>query len=184
MPSFENDGYYGSDNTTLAPFPAGINPNGKITGIGATAAARTSAYAGYPLIQSKTYTNRSALTSTVVSNVTATPLTLTAGIWDIGGAVGVLNNGSTPTDITICAIGQTSATIPTNLDTLGIWTNNEIYCAMNINALSNGNNIAVLPIPVATILVTNETIFYLLCRAVWTTNTMYVWGSIWATARI
>jgi hypothetical protein len=183
MTFYEHNGYYGTNTSTKAPCPYGVNPAGKIVGLKDTITARSAGDIGEYLIQSRVYSARTNLSSGNVVNVTATALTLTAGIWDIAASVSVINNTNTITDFTQIAISKTSATMP-GADTYALPTSGEYIGTMSIKCQDAAGLAVSHQIPTYQVIITESTIFYLVAKATWTTNTAQVWGSIWAIRRV
>lgn len=90
-----------------------------------TGTAVPASYIGQVLKQTRLFSVALTLTDGVYSNITASPLVLDAGVWNISGAVGFSTTVSATTNFIRAAITKTSATAPAN-DTWSAPTNGEV----------------------------------------------------------
>lgn len=125
-----------------------------------------------------------ASTSGVAENVTATPLTLTAGTWDISGSCGWSPNGISQTmQERTCAISLTSATLPPS-DAYFVPTAGGEYMArfatQSFPATAYASEINGIAIPTYRVTLGSTTTFYLISYAIHN-NLWYRYG--WFEAR-
>lgn len=149
-----------------------------MTGItdGAAAAA---GIIGEELSQTRLLASAISLTTNTTANVTATALTLTAGDWDIAGAVGFEPTGTTSITVLTVAISSVSATLPAT-SLIAVPASGEIYLQQSSAADINGGNYQTIVIPRYRVNISGSTTLYLVVRATFTVSTLTAWGGYWA----
>jgi hypothetical protein len=155
----------------IATFPGGV----KITNN--TTAAAAGAVGEY-FTQSRVRSAAASLTTGTVANVTAATLDLTAGDWDISGAVGFLPGATTSITLLFAGVSLTSATLPAGDTTAVNNSTGEYYTASANAAFVPSNNDIVLIIPSYRVILTGNTTFYLVSRGNFTTSTLTTYGMI------
>ena len=129
-------------------------------------------------ISSRLRSAATSSTSNSVQNVLSAALSLTAGEWEIGGAIGVIPAGSTSVTTLIASISLTSATQAAD-DTRCVPTGGESKIAWNQAAAVPASDIdLILPPTRATISATTS--YYLVLTPTFTVSTMTCYGSLWA----
>ena len=132
--------------------------------------------------QSRLLSAATGLTTNVVANVTATPLTLAAGTWDISAMIGF--NTGIITNITNQGVGGisiTSATLPSTDATAVPNANGEIRSKLpstNTGIVFASGTTYVMSIPQYRVVLSGSTTFYLVAQATFTVSTLSIFGSI------
>lgn len=136
-------------------------------------------FVGEFLQQSRVQSAAQAITTATATNVTATALTLTAGDWDIFGAVAVEGTASTSFTGVAASISKTSATLSAN-DTIAVPTSGEVRARWT-SAANVAGNASPIVVPLACrASISSTTTFYLVVTAIFTVSTATNYGSIWA----
>ncbi len=158
--------------TGVLPFGDAVRVRGTQTNDSAAAG-----YVGELKQQSKLRSANTSATSTTVYNVTASPLSLTAGDWTVCGAVEWDLTTATVSEVQ-GSISLTSGTLSAT-DTLSVPTSNEIRISSlgSQNASSDDLSIVIPCIPVS---VASTTSFYLIGTITFTGTSANHFGSIWA----
>lgn len=150
---------------------------GIIKGTGTNDSA-SSGYVGEYLSQSRLLASATSLSDATTTNVTASPLTLTAGDWDVGGAVGFTGTGATLSSMLV-AISVTSATLPSSSTVAVANSAGEMWTTWSAST-AIGNNTATLVIPTHRVSLSASDDFYLVARSGISAGSVAVFGSIWA----
>jgi hypothetical protein len=170
------------ENVTSGNTPISISTTTDGVGIRGTNTndSASAGYVGEYSIQSRIQSNRAAVTTATPLNVTNSALSLTAGDWDISGAVCYLPNSTTNITRLMAVISKTSATIPGG-DTVGIPTSGEIRIDQEYPASvpTAGDDICIT-IPPVRASISSTTSFFLVGQAAFTVSTLEVFGSIYA----
>lgn len=117
----------------------------------------------------------SATTATSL-NVTAAALSLTAGDWDVSGAIGFLPAATTSVTILQAAISKTTAALPAS-DTLGVPTSGEV--TMQVSTAANVMvSDTLVPLPTTRISLAGTTSIFLVANATFSVSTLTVYGSL------
>ena len=157
-----------------------VKSAGQLLGTNTNDSAATG-YVGEYLSQSRLYASATALATATTINVTASPLTLTAGDWEIGGVVVYqATGGAAAVSATQAAISVTSATLPSS-STIGVANSDgEMWTAWtNIAEPSSGNSYT-LVVPTHRVSLSASDDFYLVARATISSGSLLASGSIWA----
>ena len=149
--------------------------------LGATNGSAVAAgYIGETISQTRLRSSALALTSTTPVNLTATPLTLTPGVWRIV-LFGAISPAFTTTFTTVkFAISKTSATLPA-ADTFGVPTSGEATSDWERSSGEQFGNDRTYSVEVPSYSVSSNTTIYLVVRADFATSTTSACGSIFAT---
>lgn len=132
-------------------------------------------YVGEVISSSLARSLATSLTSGATSNVTS--ITITAGDWDVRGAVGFLPGGATTYGQVDSAVSKTSATLPA-ADTLCNPTAGEIWVETNWDGIT-GNAIDMHhTIPTYRVSVSISTTLYLVADVVFGVSTLSAYGFI------
>jgi hypothetical protein len=136
-------------------------------------------FVGESKIQSRLASAATSLTTATTADVLSSPLSLTAGDWDLSGSVGF--NFGTATSYTqlIFGISLTSVTLPA-ADTQGVPTNGEVRRDINTTAMALTSVANVYTLPITRVSLSATTNFYLVARATFTVSTLGAFGSITA----
>lgn len=170
----------GADSLTVNGDDEASGANVVIRGTATNDSAATG-FVGEFLSQERVYSSALSLTNTVAANVTTTALTLTAGDWDIEGALIFIPAAATSIVALTGAISTTSATLPAD-DTFAVGTAGEVktrYSGPSGGIITGGNEIS-LPIPRIRASISGSTTFYLVARGNFTLDTLSVAGQIQA----
>jgi len=136
---------------------------------------------GYFTSQTRAFASRQSLTTGTSANVTATALTLGAGDWDIGAAIGFLPAATTVVTQIIGSISTTSATLSGSATLYdGGSSTGELRVDQQFPAGTVPTDVVGVVLPVHRVSLSTSTTLYLVQRATFTTSTMQGWGSIWA----
>ena len=145
-----------------------------------TGTAPAAGYIGETISQTRLRSSALALTSTTPVNLTATPLTLTPGVWRIV-LFGAISPAFTTTFTTVkFAISKTSATLPAT-DTFGVPTSGEATMSWERSSGEQFGNDRTYSVEVPSFSVSVSTTIYLVARADFATSTSSACGSIFAT---
>ena len=145
-----------------------------------TGTAPAAGYIGEVLSQTRLRSSALALTSTTPVNLTATPLTLTPGVWRIV-LFGAISPAFTTTLTTVkFAISKTFATLPAT-DTFGVPTSGEATMSWERSSGEQFGNDRTYSVEVPSFSVSVSTTIYLVARADFATSTSSACGSIFAT---
>lgn len=133
--------------------------------------------AGETITQSRLRSASTSLTTSISANITASPLTLGAGVWLISAMIGFAPSGATMTFVQ-AAISTVSATLPSN-DVIAVPTGNQIRTIMPLNLTGLGTDIS-LTLPPISVVLTGSSAFYLVGQAGFSAGTVGGYGAIWA----
>lgn len=140
-------------------------------------------YVGEYAIQGRTFTNRAAMTNATTMNVTASPLLLTPGDWDIGASVTFTQSNGTSVTILDASISKTSGVLSAN-DTISFPTAGESRVENNyVNFVATATSPTALVVPDVRASISVNTNFYLTAFAAFTVSALECNGSIWARRR-
>jgi len=153
---------------------AGLYKAGQAPGL-TTGVAIGSGYVGEEKTQSRLRSAAPSIATATVANVTASPLTLTPGTWEISAEVGYTPVTPVTSTAIAGAISRTSATMP-SADTLAVPNSSgERRSAMTTNL---GTFDASVSVPACRVSISANTDFYLIGRADFSAGTVNVYGSI------
>lgn len=150
-------------------------PDG-VTGLTAGIAAAAGVVGEY-LLQSRLRSASLSLTSATPQNLLAAPLVLTAGEWDIEGAVGFEMAATTSVTLLQAAISLASATLPAG-DTIALPTAGEVRVSLASAAQVPGGNFSVLVFPRARVLISASATYYIVTQSVFTVSTLSGYGHL------
>jgi hypothetical protein len=141
-------------------------------------------YVGEVRSQSRNFSSALTLTDAVYSNITASPLVLTAGVWNISGAVAFNTTGSYTSNFIRAGISKTSATAPAN-NTWALPTDGEVLVGNSwaVGSPTLLSHLPTLQLPANNIVsISVPTTFYLigLANLVGGSGTLTAYGSITA----
>jgi hypothetical protein len=119
-----------------------------------------------------------SLSNGTAANLTATPLTLGAGDWDIAAMVSFDPAASTNTTRFEVSISKTSATL-SGTDTISVPTSGEVRSFIVEDSNSDTEDIT-MSIPSFRVSLSEEDILYLVVQSNFTTSTVGAYGSFWA----
>lgn len=135
---------------------------------------------GERLVQSRLRSAATSLTTNNPLNVLATPLTLTAGNWDLYGVIGFTPGSGTAFTILHSAISLTSGALPASGDTIGVQNaNGEIRAFFNTASMVPPND-PLLLVTRSQISISASTTFYLVAQATFTVSGLITYGSLTA----
>lgn len=154
------------------------NVNGtKIRGT-TTNDSAASGFVGEELKQTRLRSAAQTLTSNTSANVTASALSLTAGDWEVSGAVAI-EDGGAGTTVTkfLCAISTTSATLPAS-DTYAVEdSTGQITIENQYSSIALGGPITQTITPVR-VSISSTTSYYLVANVTFAVNSLNNWGMI------
>ena len=163
-----------SADTVLVP---GLLQPATVAGIKGTAAADSAQAGSIGEVITATVATGSSISLTSVTSANVTSISLTAGDWDVWGAVCFTLGSTTTMGYLSGGINTTSATLP--LNNAGVWT---------CNGAGTNATIDVTVDPVGTIMpvrinISATTTVYLVARAKFGTSTCKAYGTIYARRR-
>jgi hypothetical protein len=171
--------------TTAAHWLISDRNNPPYAGVASGTYTSASGYIGETVIQTRL---RSATTAPGASgttiNCTANPIALTAGIWLIGGIVGIRPNGMTALTLMTAGINTTSATIPASDDTTSLVDLSTPTAVLKVNRPSASYTpgadlyMNIGPYPAY---ITGSANYYMCWVGTYSTANPYIYGSLWAT---
>lgn len=146
----------------------------------ATNDSAATGYVGEYLYQTRALSAPTALTTATAKNVTASPLTLTAGDWDIGASVGFDMGAATTWTSVRCSISLTSNTEAPGDSYAGGSTTGEfsVSLAQASAATPASGNVLVIPSHRVSLAAGDD--FYLVAHSNFAVSTNSVYGTIWA----
>lgn len=127
--------------------------------------------------QSRLEGSATSLTSTTPVNLTSTALSLTAGDWEVTGAVAFTTSGASFQDFEL-AFSKTSATLPATT-TRAVPTSGEFYITYSAVAVA-GDDVSVHSTPTVRISLSSTTTIYFVVQATYSGGTVTAYGSYWA----
>lgn len=142
------------------------------------AGLRTSPFFPTSSSRSRLRSAEAAMTTATPMNVTASALSLTPGVYIIGGSVGFESATNTSITRLSAGISLTSSTLPTGVESVPV--SGEILVQFS-SAADVSNAISSLNIPTFMLTVTTTTTYYLVAQATFTVAGLFVFGSINAT---
>lgn len=146
---------------------------------GTTLASNVSAgFVGELMTVSRVKSAAVSLTTNTTTNVTASPLALTAGDWDIEGSIVFIPGATTSVTSLIASTTLTSATLPAD-DTYGVGTAGEIRMAYSTAPNVMGGEVT-LSIPRLRVSISTTTSYYLIARPTFTISTLTGAGQLTA----
>lgn len=134
---------------------------------------------GEVLSQSVATGSPTALTSGVAANMTASPLTLTPGDWDVEISANFQTGTNTAVTIMLASISEVSATLDASAGRLQVISSGSVGVTQ-VNGIDLG--VQVIPHRVTVAVSTTKTI-YCVVRGNFTVSTLAAWGTIRATRR-
>jgi microcystin-dependent protein len=154
----------------------GMVQGGKVPG-STSGSAIASGFVGEVLSATKLRSAASSISNTIAANVTASPLVLTEGVWEVSGMVGYDPVTTLTSTSFYACISKTSGTFSA-ADTLGVPNSDgEVRAQILGNA---GDNDVTVSIPPVRVYVPSESTvsYYLIGRADFSAGTCNVYGSL------
>lgn len=123
----------------------------------------------------------SGATTATAKDVLASPLSLTAGDWEVTGTLGIVPAAGTSITLVKWAISTIATTMPASTDTYGVPTSNQVTGAYSTAAMVPGaNNDMIFSTPTCRISLPSTTNIYLVCNITFSVSTLGVYGGITA----
>lgn len=133
----------------------------------------------FPTVVSRLRSASTAITTDVVLNVTASPLSLTAGDWMVFASLGFTPTTTTSMTQFVIGVSLTSATLPA-LDVVAVPTSNEMRMQVSSAPQVTGVSDTTVAVPGFRVTLSGTTSLYLVARSTFSVSTLAVYGSIWA----